>query len=148
MYIPNTTKSTSKYLKRAIPEVASLRLVKIPIFPELEDKLVEYEKQTVIKRYKFGVLYVTEGQTDEDAMFSNGMDIFKIDIFRSIWSILIELYVILSYFIFIVNPSSEYEEFLNFLGERITLQGWTKYRGGLDVKSKLNSSIDISLNLR
>ncbi len=84
MYIPNTTKSTSKYLKRAIPEVASLRLVKIPIFPELEDKLVEYEKQTVIKRYKFGVLYVTEGQTDEDAMFSNGMDIFKIDIFRSI----------------------------------------------------------------
>jgi hypothetical protein len=35
-----------------------------------------------------------------------------------------------------VTPSKEFEEFLNFLGERITLNGWTGFRGGLDVKSE------------
>ena len=33
-------------------------------------------------------------------------------------------------------PTPDYEEFLEWLGERITLKGWSKYRGGLDVKSK------------
>ena len=33
--------------------------------------------------------------------------------------------------------SPEYEEFLEFLGEKIQLKGWDKYRGGLDVKSKV-----------
>jgi hypothetical protein len=27
------------------------------------------------------------------------------------------------------------ENFLNFLGDRITLKGWTGFTGGLDVKS-------------
>ena len=31
--------------------------------------------------------------------------------------------------------SAEFEEFLNFLGEKIALQGWAEYNGGLDVKS-------------
>jgi len=33
-----------------------------------------------------------------------------------------------------VETSPAYEEFLNYLGEKIPLQGWTKFRGGLDVK--------------
>ena len=31
--------------------------------------------------------------------------------------------------------SPAYEEFLSFLGQRITLKGWTKYAGGLDTKN-------------
>ena len=54
--------------------------------------------------YKFGVLYCKLGQVDENAMFAN------------------------------VEMSVGFETFLNFLGERIQLKGWTNYRGGLDVK--------------
>lgn len=35
-----------------------------------------------------------------------------------------------------METSPEFEEFLEFLGERIALKGWQKYRGGLDVKSE------------
>ena len=34
-----------------------------------------------------------------------------------------------------VSGSTQYEEFLDFLGERILLKGWKNFRGGLDVKS-------------
>ena len=36
-----------------------------------------------------------------------------------------------------VTVSEEFERFLELLGEKIELKGWQKYRGGLDVKSKL-----------
>ncbi len=32
--------------------------------------------------------------------------------------------------------SPAFEEFLDFLGARIKLEGWTKFRGGLDVSRK------------
>lgn len=35
-----------------------------------------------------------------------------------------------------MDASPEYEEFLNLIGEKITLQGFDGYRGGLDVQSK------------
>jgi hypothetical protein len=38
---------------------------------------------------------------------------------------------------FLDATSPDYDEFLEFLGEKITLQGWANYRGGLDVKSKI-----------
>lgn len=39
-------------------------------------------------------------------------------------------------FIFLIaGGSPAYEEFLDFIGDRITLRGWDKYRGGLDVKN-------------
>lgn len=34
--------------------------------------------------------------------------------------------------------SQAWEEFLDFLGERIPLQGWKNYRAGLDVKRMYN----------
>lgn len=80
-------------------------------------KLAEYDRQMVVKRYKFGILYVKEGQKDENEMFSNGRSNQKF------WLTVV------------VDTSPEYEEFLDFIGQRITLQGWDKYRGGLDVKS-------------
>ena len=54
-------------------------------------------------QYKFGVIYRKSGQVKEDEMFANS------------------------------NPSNEFDQFLHFLGERITLKGWRKFRGGLDV---------------
>jgi len=51
------------------------------------------------------VLYCKDEQTKESEMFCN------------------------------VQTSPEYDEFLDFLGDRIQLQGWTGYRGGLDVKN-------------
>ena len=38
--------------------------------------------------------------------------------------------------ILLAPASPDFEEFLQFIGERITLKGWDKFRGGLDVKSK------------
>lgn len=35
--------------------------------------------------------------------------------------------------------SDAFQKFLNLLGDKITLKGWTGYRGGLDTKSKLAS---------
>jgi hypothetical protein len=36
-----------------------------------------------------------------------------------------------------VETSKEFEEFLEYMGEKVVLKGWEKYRGGLDVKSKV-----------
>lgn len=33
--------------------------------------------------------------------------------------------------------SPDFDEFLNFLGDRVKLEGFTKYAGGLDVKSEV-----------
>jgi len=97
-------KAMLKYIRSAFPELAPIKLVKVKL-PDFPSKLVEFENQSIFKNYKFGILYVAEGQTDENNMFSN------------------------------VHTSVQYEEFLDFLGTRIELNGWTKYRGGLDVRS-------------
>uniref|UniRef100_A0A8C9RLT2 GTPase-activating Rap/Ran-GAP domain-like protein 3 n=1 Tax=Scleropages formosus TaxID=113540 RepID=A0A8C9RLT2_SCLFO len=55
--------------------------------------------------FKFGVLYAMDGQLTDDEMFSNE------------------------------KGSENFEKFLNLLGDKITLQGWTGYRGGLDTKN-------------
>jgi len=59
-------------------------------------------------KYKIGLLYVKEGQTDENDMFSNGGE---------------------------DTPTQDFEDFLRFIGERVTLMGFQKFRGGLDIKA-------------
>lgn len=39
-----------------------------------------------------------------------------------------------------MTPSDDFDEFLDFLGERVTLEGWEGFRAGLDVKSNLSRS--------
>ncbi len=58
------------------------------------------------KGFKFGLMYAKEGQTKEDELFSN------------------------------TDTSPEYEEFLDFIGERVNLQNWTNWRAGLDTSCK------------
>lgn len=38
---------------------------------------------------------------------------------------------------FLEHGSPEFEEFLDFLGDRVELEGWTRYRAGLDVTSTI-----------
>jgi hypothetical protein len=53
-----------KYAKKMYPQLSQLRLVEIAD-PDLQLELVKYEKQDLLavsNSYKFGVLYVAEGQ--------------------------------------------------------------------------------------
>ena len=43
---------------------------------EVENNLLEFEKNTRFTKYKFGVLYISPGQLDENEMFSNGSSFF------------------------------------------------------------------------
>eukprot|EP01117_Protostelium_nocturnum_P015431 TRINITY_DN5987_c0_g2_i1.p1 TRINITY_DN5987_c0_g2~~TRINITY_DN5987_c0_g2_i1.p1 ORF type:complete len:779 (-),score=261.64 TRINITY_DN5987_c0_g2_i1:40-2376(-) len=95
-----------KHIKILYPELANLKLTRMAdgFTHELIPKFCDYEKQTVFTKYKFGVLYVKDKQTEENDMFSN------------------------------TEMSKDFVEFLEFIGERITLEGWPHFRGGLDVK--------------
>jgi len=73
--------------------------------PDAAKTLGNMEQKLLQTAYKFGVLYARPGQSEEEDMFAN------------------------------VTTSPEYDEFLEFLGDKIVLQGWEGYRGGLDVKS-------------
>jgi len=73
--------------------------------PRLPQTLLTLEEKQNIKGFKFGILYAQEGQTKEDEMFSN------------------------------IDASPEFEEFLDFIGDRVPLHGWTNFRAGLDVKT-------------
>ncbi len=44
------------------------------------------------------------------------------------------------FLIFIVESSPEFEEFLDFLGDRVKLDNFSGFRGGLDVRSTSSSS--------
>eukprot|EP00029_Vermamoeba_vermiformis_P005869 TRINITY_DN2152_c0_g1_i1.p1 TRINITY_DN2152_c0_g1~~TRINITY_DN2152_c0_g1_i1.p1 ORF type:complete len:549 (+),score=190.02 TRINITY_DN2152_c0_g1_i1:44-1690(+) len=70
---------------------------------QLANELKKYEDDQLITKFKFGVLYVREGQTHEDDMFANS------------------------------EPSVQFFEFLSLLGDRVALKGFLGYTGGLDV---------------
>jgi hypothetical protein len=69
-----------------------------------KDLLLKVEDSLLMKAYKFGVLHCRKGQRTEEELFDNQE----------------------------VTP--DFAEFLDFLGDTILLEGWTHYRGGLDVK--------------
>lgn len=62
------------------------------------------EKSEIISTFKWGVLNVRAGQVEENEMYSNIHE----------------------------ESSPDYLEFLQFLGQEVVLDGWSKYRGGLD----------------
>lgn len=81
---------------------------------ELDDELVHIEKQQLPRNYKFGILYCKAGQTKEADIYANP------------------------------DHSEAFEEFLCTLGERVTLEGYTGHRGGLDVHSAYSSYLPLS----
>lgn len=67
--------------------------------------LSKLESSQKVQNYKFGIVLARTGQLDEVEMFGNE------------------------------HSTPDFQEFLNVIGETVELKGWTKYRGGLDVKS-------------
>lgn len=59
---------------------------------ELSNMLLDYEKNELVRQYKFGVLYCKAGQVTEDKMFSNQ------------------------------RGSQDFDKFLKFLGKKIKLK--------------------------
>jgi hypothetical protein len=97
---------TPKEIVQLVNPRLVIKDVKVIRDPLLVRDLEIYENRQIIRSYKFGVLYCTHDQTAEEQMFTNQ------------------------------GGSADWEEFLEFLGDKVVLQGWTKYRAGLDVKSK------------
>lgn len=113
----SSSKEIFKYIKNEHKDLlADAKLTKIEDISVISEKLLEFERQDIVNRYKFGLLYVREGQTNESDMFSNGGN---------------------------DTPSEDYEEFLDFIGEKIKLEGWSKFKGGLDVKGDLKTCVFI-----
>eukprot|EP01126_Amoeba_proteus_P058928 TRINITY_DN7666_c0_g2_i6.p1 TRINITY_DN7666_c0_g2~~TRINITY_DN7666_c0_g2_i6.p1 ORF type:complete len:442 (-),score=85.55 TRINITY_DN7666_c0_g2_i6:123-1448(-) len=80
----------------------------------IRERLMDIERVEVLERscYKFGVLYMKPGQEmDENLIYSNVTQ----------------------------DTSKEYQEFLNFMGEIVELEGWSKFLGGLTVKATSKS---------
>jgi len=106
VFIKNGVKSLKKALRGASPDIlGQAHLVKV-VAPELQEELLSFERMSVSKQFKLGLLYCKPGQTSEEDMLNN-MDGF----------------------------SEDYKEFLAFLGDQVVLKGWERYRGGLDVKT-------------
>lgn len=92
-----------KHYKKVINERYALVAFQYVPRAELDFALKEYEDKLFVTRYKFGILYVTGDQgTNEDEMYSNR------------------------------TGSDRFEHFLTRLGTKVAMQGWQKYRAGLD----------------
>eukprot|EP01091_Cochliopodium_minus_P012872 TRINITY_DN4007_c0_g2_i1.p1 TRINITY_DN4007_c0_g2~~TRINITY_DN4007_c0_g2_i1.p1 ORF type:complete len:839 (-),score=238.76 TRINITY_DN4007_c0_g2_i1:32-2548(-) len=68
-------------------------------------ELIKFEASQIVTSYKIGVLYAKDGQILEEDMFCNNEEYPKFD------------------------------KFLSILGDKVALNGWTRYRGGLDTKN-------------
>eukprot|EP01117_Protostelium_nocturnum_P010616 TRINITY_DN3818_c0_g1_i1.p1 TRINITY_DN3818_c0_g1~~TRINITY_DN3818_c0_g1_i1.p1 ORF type:complete len:860 (-),score=351.26 TRINITY_DN3818_c0_g1_i1:43-2622(-) len=84
-----------------------IHLEYIKNYEDVKDQLFEFEALDPMrpKCFSVGVVFAKQGQTDEKEIFNNE------------------------------HGSPAFEEFLDFLGDRITLQGWRGYRGDLDTKT-------------
>ncbi|KAG0169913.1 hypothetical protein DFQ28_000907 [Apophysomyces sp. BC1034] len=71
----------------------------------IENEILKLDETVIHTRYKFGVLYVKEGQTKEEEWFSNQHD------------------------------SEKFDRFLNVIGQKVELQGYSGWAAGLDTKS-------------
>ncbi|GAM28805.1 hypothetical protein SAMD00019534_119810, partial [Acytostelium subglobosum LB1] len=107
-YIPSSGKSSSSELmstvKSLCPPLSGLTFKKIKTTQEIKKGLQRWEDAQMTKEYRFGILYRKKDQFTENEMFSNN------------------------------DTSSEYNEFLEFIGKRIDLKGWSDFKGGLDVR--------------
>ena len=60
-----------KEIQTYIPEISELNYIKVKYFL-IEESLLNFEKNFINNGYKFGILYCSDGQTDENHMYANG----------------------------------------------------------------------------
>eukprot|EP01130_Rhizamoeba_saxonica_P006892 TRINITY_DN2765_c1_g1_i1.p1 TRINITY_DN2765_c1_g1~~TRINITY_DN2765_c1_g1_i1.p1 ORF type:complete len:557 (-),score=131.14 TRINITY_DN2765_c1_g1_i1:79-1542(-) len=110
--VPVPEKYTSVF-KSTLAKKYIIRLLELPIrsshmqevkSDKIIEELADLERKMVVNKLKFGVLYAKENQTAEEDMFSNE------------------------------HGSQQFNKFLEILGDRILLQDWQYYSGGLDAK--------------
>jgi len=109
--------SYPKSFLRGFPEIINIRWEKVKN-PDLGKELVSMEERSILATYKFGVLYSKDDQSEND-LFAVTED----------------------------QTSVDYKEFLEFLGDKILLEGWTGFRGGLDVKTNTTGTHSIYTKL-
>jgi RAP1 GTPase activating protein 1 len=94
-----------KAIKAAVPDLAKINLIKVK-GPELSEEMLKMEAKEVVLGARYKFgVLYAKAGQTEDEIFANE------------------------------KPSADFEEFCDFLGDKIPLLGWTKYTGGLDVKS-------------
>ncbi|XP_036368697.1 GTPase-activating Rap/Ran-GAP domain-like protein 3 isoform X2 [Octopus sinensis] len=72
---------------------------------EIQKELLVLEEQEGSVNFKFGVLFAKDGQTSDDDMYCNE------------------------------EGNSDFQKFIDLLGDRVKLKDWDRFKGGLDVKT-------------
>jgi len=107
----------SMTLKQILSNFGHLsKLEKIPreiVNPNIQKDILWLEKQEGSMNFKFGVIYAKTGQIMDDELFSNEAG------------------------------SQRFDNFLHLLGQRVTLKGWQKFRGGLDIRGNMTGEDSI-----
>lgn len=111
--IPNIKNSNSKtmnikeVLEYVAPEI-QLSCLRLGVQNEhIEEELLKLDEQGLTSHYKVGIMYCKADQATEEEMYNNE------------------------------EAGPAFEEFLETIGKKVRLQGFTKYKAGLDNKCKL-----------
>ncbi|CAB3398570.1 unnamed protein product [Caenorhabditis bovis] len=72
--------------------------------PRVEELLMKIDEQPIYTRYKVGIMLCKAGQSTEEQMYNNE------------------------------SSTPAFDEFLDFIGQRVTLKGFESYKGGLDTR--------------
>uniref|UniRef100_A0A6B2L821 Rap-GAP domain-containing protein n=1 Tax=Arcella intermedia TaxID=1963864 RepID=A0A6B2L821_9EUKA len=107
-----------KGIQKICPDLSNITWQKVKS-PDLCKDLIIMEERGIYDNYKFGVLYSNHAKSEND------------------------LYSVLE-----SEASDDYKKFLGILGDRIVLEGWQGFRGGLDVKSNTTGTHSIFTKLQ
>ncbi|XP_053156399.1 rap1 GTPase-activating protein 1-like isoform X11 [Hemicordylus capensis] len=88
------------------------------LYPKASQLIVAFDEHVISNNFKFGVIYQKPGQTTEEEIFSN------------------------------TEESLGFLEFLDLLGDRIQLQDFRGFRGGLDVTRGQTGTESVYTNFR
>ncbi|GBM21784.1 Rap1 GTPase-activating protein 1 [Araneus ventricosus] len=77
------------------------------LFPKAPELIMAFDEHVLVNKMKFGIIYQKRGQTTEEEMFGNE------------------------------RHSPAMEEFLQLLGDKVQLKGFSGFRGGLDTQDGL-----------
>lgn len=101
------TLNTKEVLEYVAPEI-QLGCLRLGVQNvQVEEQLLKLDEQGLTSHYKVGVMYCKAGQSSEEEMYNNE------------------------------EAGPAFTEFLDTIGQKVRLNGFTKYKAGLDNKCKL-----------
>ncbi|KJE89083.1 Rap1GAP [Capsaspora owczarzaki ATCC 30864] len=96
--------SPSSIVRQVAPDFKGYKKFHPVLYPDAMDVILRFDEHKIVRHFKFGIVYVKDGQTKEEEMFGNE------------------------------HGSPVFDDFLTMIGDKVRLKGWTKYKAGLDVK--------------